>query len=122
MTMSVHSLAFAVFMMALGTSLLKAGKPEDAESLARRCVQVRKRVLPEGDWQVAEARNLLGACLQAQSRFEEAEGLLLQSLDVLRERRGTSDAHTRTANRRLAELYAAWGRPEEAAKYRENDP
>jgi len=125
-------------MMALGALLLQAGpsdgapaKPGEpaaragrpaARALARQCVEVRRRSLPEGHWQIAEAQSLLGACLQAEGKFERAEELLLQSLDVLRESRGPSDEHTRTAIRRLGELYEAWGRPQEAAKYRATAP
>ena len=109
-------------MLALGTLLLDEGESDGAESLARQCVEVRRRALPEGHWQIAEAQGLLGACLQAQRKFERAEQLLLQSLDVLRKSRGPSDEHTQTAIRRLAELYEAWGRPKEAAKYRANGP
>ena len=109
-------------MLASGTVLLQAGEPDKAESLARQCVEVRRRSLPAGHWQVAEAQSLLGACLQAQHKFERAEEQLLQSLDALRESRGPSDEHTRTAIRRLRKLYEAWGRPLEAAKYRANAP
>ncbi len=109
-------------MLALGTLLLRAGEPDEAEPLARKCVEVRRRSLPEGHWQIAEAQSLLGACFGAQRKFERAEELLLQSLDVLRESRGPSDEHTRTAMRRLGELYEAWGRPQEAAKYRATAP
>ncbi len=109
-------------MLASGTVLLQAGEPDKAESLARQCVEVRRRSLPAGHWQVAEAQSLLGACLQARREFESAEELLLQSLDALRESRGPSDEHTRTAIRRLRKLYEAWGRPLEAAKYRANAP
>jgi len=109
-------------MLASGTVLLQAGESDRAESLARQCVEVRRRSLPAGHWQVAEAQSLLGACLQAQHKFERAEEQLLQSLDALRESRGPSDEHTRTAIRRLGELYEAWGRPLEAAKYRANAP
>ena len=109
-------------MLALGTLLLGEGESNGAESLARQCVEVRRRALPEGHWQIAEAQSLLGACLHAQREFERAEQLLLQSLDVLRQSRAATDRHTATTIRRLAELYEAWGRPEEAAKYRAAAP
>jgi serine/threonine-protein kinase len=90
--------------------------------LLRRCVEVRRQVLPEGHWQVAEAQSLLGACLTARQEYEDAEEHLLHSVDVLRASRGPADEHTRTAIRRLGELYEAWGRPQEAAKYRATAP
>ncbi len=109
-------------MLALGTLLLRTGESDEAESLARQCAEVRRRGLPEGHWQIAEAQSLLGACIQAEREFEQAEELLLQSLDVLRASRKPSDEHTRSAIRHLGELYEAWGRPEEAAKYRATAP
>ena len=109
-------------MLALGTLFLRAGEEERAAELACECVELRRRALPEGHWQIAEAQSLLGASLTARRGYKDAEEQLLQSLDVLRLSRGAADEHTRTAQRRLAELYAAWGRPGQAAKYREAEP
>jgi serine/threonine-protein kinase len=109
-------------MLALGALLLRTGDAEQAELLLRRCVELRGQLLPKRHWQIAEAQSLLGACLATQQKYEQAEELLLQSLDILQQSRGAADPHTKTTRRRLADLYEAWARPQEAAKYRSTTP
>ena len=61
------------------------------------------------------AKNVQGAALTGLRRYSEAEKLLLASLPALA---GSPIADLPQRGRaRLAELYTAWGKPEEAAKY-----
>ena len=69
--------------------------------------------LPADSWQVAAAMNAEGAALVGLGHFEQAEPLLVHSLDALgrhRFRDSTRGKH------RLVELYEAWGKPEQATK------
>ena len=51
-------------------------------------------------------------------RFEEAERYLIESYLSIRATRGDDGFFTRRVLRRVIELYEAWGRPDEGAKYR----
>jgi hypothetical protein len=56
--------------------------------------------------------------LSSQKRYEEAEPLLLESYNSLKEHLGASDPGTGETLRRLVVLYEAWGKPAQAAKNR----
>ena len=71
--------------------------------------------LPDDHWLIAMARNVQGAALAGLRRYPEAEKLLLSSLPALS---GSPIADLPQRGRaRLAELYTAWGKPEQAEKY-----
>ena len=110
---------FAVSPMVGLASLLIDGKAYgEAGLLLREALDILNDGLPDTRWRVVEAQSLLGHCLAGQRRFEEAEALLLESHVALREERGLDDQSTRQALQRLIGLYEAWGRPEEAERYR----
>ncbi len=106
-------------LMGLGHLELKAGEPGRAEPLLREAVEVRRQVLPPGHWLSARSRSLLGVALAAQGRYSEAEPLLVDSLEVIRAARREGDRETREALARVVELYAGWGRADEAERYRQ---
>jgi tetratricopeptide (TPR) repeat protein len=87
----------------------------DALETSTEALRILRLNLPEEHWQVAMARNVQGAALAGLKRYVEAEKLLLASLPSL----AGSPIHDLPARgrERLAALYAAWGRPEDAAKY-----
>jgi eukaryotic-like serine/threonine-protein kinase len=76
------------------------------------------RVSPEDDWNVAEAEGILGRYLAARGRLAEAEVCLRESYHGLEQSRGPRAIYTRTAARRLADLYQATGRAGLAAELR----
>ena len=88
---------------------------DDALATSTEALRILRINLPEEHWQVAMAKNVEGAALAGLKRYAEAEKLLLASLPSL----AGSPIHDlpRHGRERLAALYAAWGRPEEAAKY-----
>jgi hypothetical protein len=53
-----------------------------------------------------------------QKRFAEAEPLLLESYNTLKNKLTAQDLRLKKVAQLLAELYEAWGRPQEAARYR----
>jgi len=105
-------------LLCLGALCVESRDPIRAEPYLREAVRIWHRTHTEGDWHTAEAETWLGECLTAQGRYEEAEPLLLAGYEVIREHRGADDPRTRRALDRILGLYASWGRPERAARYR----
>jgi serine/threonine protein kinase/tetratricopeptide (TPR) repeat protein len=117
----------AIYTINLGAVHLARGRPQLAEPLLREGLRVRllspqmvpnrRRIFPDDDCTVAATRSLLGAALVALARYAEAEALLL---DARRELMGSS-APPRDVNvttQRLVDLYSAWGKRDDAARYR----
>lgn len=100
-----------------GLSWLDLGRPADAERAFRESLELRRASLPEGHWLVASSKSALGASLAAQNRWLEAEPLLLEGYDGLVAARGAEHALSRDAAARLAELYRAWGRADDAGTW-----
>jgi serine/threonine protein kinase len=102
----------------LGDLLTAGGRAAEAEPLLRECLESRRKALPQGHPKTAEAEVLLGDCLMARKQYALAEPLLLDSYRVLAKDPGTPEAERRQARQRLVELYEAWGKPSEAARWR----
>jgi hypothetical protein len=86
---------------------------------ARDAANEARRILVAGlgptHWQVAMAANVEGAALTGLRDYAAAEPLLVDSLPHLA---GSPIPDLQARGReRLARLYAAWGRPAEAARY-----
>ncbi len=98
-------------------SLLVARGAGEAEELARQALETFGRQKTPNAWRVADARSVLGQCLAAGGRFEEAEPLLIESYPTIRDAKGADSRYARDAAARIVELYRAWGRPDEASEY-----
>jgi hypothetical protein len=105
----------------LGTLLVQAGRPAEAEPVLRECLGFRETKQP-GDWSTFHIRSLLGGALLAQKKLTEAEPLLRQGYEGLKQREDKIPAASKTrvaeALERLVQLAEATGRPDEAAKWR----
>jgi hypothetical protein len=86
---------------------LAQGQATAAEPLARRAVEIRRRVLPKGNWQTASAESLLGAVLTALGRYNEAEPLFIGAQGVLKDIPGTQGQEARENRARLAAVETA---------------
>ncbi len=102
----------------LGKILTALGESARGEQYLRRALEVRSRVLFAGHPMILEAQGALGECLTTQERYAEAESLLNESYAALKSHLGQGDPRTTEAARRLARLYDAWHKPEQAAQYR----
>jgi serine/threonine protein kinase/Tfp pilus assembly protein PilF len=89
-----------------------------AEPLLRQALRIRRRAYPTGDWRIAVAESLLGACLTALARYDEAEPLLVNANAALKDVAGQQGREATATRDRLVALYEAWARPEKAAAYR----
>jgi eukaryotic-like serine/threonine-protein kinase len=108
----------ALFTLNLGRVQLLRKEAADAEPLLRKAVTIRERAYPAGNWRIGEAKGLLGECLTALGRYEEAEALLLDARRLLKEGPGWEGEQAQANRLRLIALYEAWGHPEKATAYR----
>lgn len=95
--------------------LLARGDYAGARDAAAAARKVLASNLAPTHWQVAMAENAEGAALAGLRQYTAAEALLLDSLPRLA---GAPIPDLQARGReRLARLYAAWGRPADAARY-----
>jgi eukaryotic-like serine/threonine-protein kinase len=105
----------------LGLTLLKAGKPAEAEPVLRECLAVRAKKQPD-DWLTFNTKAMLGGALVGQKKYAEAEPLLLAGYEGMKQREARIPKQGKVrlteALEHLVRLYDAWGRPESAAEWR----
>jgi serine/threonine protein kinase len=94
----------------------------DAEAAARRALAIRLDRHPD-HWTRFDGMSLLGGALAGQKKFAEAEPLLIQGYEGLKERRERIPFLWRTkrpaqAGARVVELYEAWGKKDKADEWR----
>jgi serine/threonine-protein kinase len=124
---SDHQL-IAIYTINLASVQLARAQPKAAEALLReglrirlrspRMVPNRRRIFPEDDWSIAATKNLLGASLIALARYPEAEEVLVQTRRDLDALSPPAQRDVDATNARFVDLYTAWGKPGEAARYR----
>jgi eukaryotic-like serine/threonine-protein kinase len=107
----------AVYLRNLASVLVTLKKPAEGEALARESLKIFRADDPDF-WRVPDTESVLGSCLAAQGRFEEAEPLLTGSYPLLAKDSGDGAKQAPEALKRIVDLYAAWGKPERAAAYR----
>ena len=105
-------------LLGLGDVLVKRGDAKNAEPLLRKCLQIRRKTLREGHRQIASAESVLGACLTALARFDEAEPLVVESYERIKDKVGEHHTWTLEALQYVIDLYDAWGKLATAAEYR----
>jgi WD40 repeat protein len=105
----------------LGLNLLQQQKYADAEARLRECLRVHEKKEPDS-WLFFNAKLLLGGSLVGQKKFAEAEPLLQDGYEGLRQRHETiSDSGKGgliDALERIAELYGVWGKKVQADQWR----
>jgi len=105
-------------LMVQGVIYSQTGRTAEAEKLLREAVRIRAENVPETHFLRATANGTLGEFLTTQARFPEAESFLLASYESLKKSQAENSPRTRLALQRLANLYEAWNKPEQAAPYR----
>jgi tetratricopeptide (TPR) repeat protein len=109
----------------VGQAILDGKAYADAESLLRESLSLGEQKVPDAR-DTHNARSLLGGALLGQKRYGDAEPLLLQghaglkecAVKIPPESRSWEQGRLTTAVERLVQLYDAWGKPDEAAKWR----
>ncbi len=93
------------------------GKYVDALLSARAAKEMFTSALSASNWKTAIAQSVNGAALAGVRMYPEAERELLQAYTLLNQDAAALPTYRTLARRYLAELYMAWGRPAEAARY-----
>jgi serine/threonine protein kinase/Flp pilus assembly protein TadD len=102
----------ALALVDLADLLVLAGKHEEGLDTSMEALDVLREGLSDDSPEVARAESVLGAALIGLLQYEDAEGVLLRSYEVLRAARGPGSAETQAAIRSLVRLYELQGRPE----------
>src|SRR6185312_9428514 len=104
-------------MAYLSQLLLLERQYTGAESQSRETLQILEKISPNSWWRYY-SQSLLGAALAAQKRYGEAEPLLVSGYTGMVQRKATIPSPNRQnlvdAGVRVAELYRAWGRLDQA--------
>jgi hypothetical protein len=87
----------------------------------RDALTIQTRALPD-DWSRFYTRGLLGGALAGQGRYGEAEPLVVEGYEGLKDRAAkvprTAPPFLSEAAGRVVRLYEAWGKPEQAAAWK----
>jgi tetratricopeptide (TPR) repeat protein len=105
----------------VGLDLLKAGRPAEAEPLLRACLAVRQKQQPD-DWLTFSTKSVLGGALLDQKKCADAEPLLVQGYEGMKQREDQIPQAGRfrlaEAAERLVRLYLALGSKDKADEWR----
>jgi tetratricopeptide (TPR) repeat protein len=102
----------------LGVTLTREGKAAEGEPYLRESLAIRTKVVRLDSFWIPYTESALGECLTAQQRYTEAEPILTDGYTGLIWKLGEKDLRTIEARQRLAKLYDAWDKPEQAGLYR----
>ena len=101
----------------LAVAMTRTGEAVAAEPILRENLGYAQAKGLEGNAAVDYVTASLGECLFAQKRYPEAEECLRRGYDLLRQNRGEQAPKTVEAVHLLHDLYLAWNKPSEAARY-----
>ena len=103
---------------ALGLALTRDDRAAEGESFLRVAYDHGGKLdRAEFAHNFGNLETAFGECLLAQKRYAEAEPLLLTGYDDLKQRLGAQNRLTIQATCRLQDLYMAWNKPAEAARF-----
>ncbi len=105
-------------LAALSRALILADKPRQASPHLQEAMEKYRKLRDKSPSDSLTSAGILGECLTLLKRYEEAERLLNASYDGLKPIRGAQSPEMVEARQRLVKLYDAWGRPEQAARFR----
>jgi tetratricopeptide (TPR) repeat protein len=106
-----------VALRELGALQLETGRADEAVPLLRESLEIHRQAYSDTSRATAITEGLLGAGLTAQGAYPEAEEHLLRTYDTWKDQNDSTNSYLQTTLSRLATLYEAWGKSEEAARY-----
>jgi eukaryotic-like serine/threonine-protein kinase len=105
----------------IGLALLQAGDFAGAEPILRETLAIREKTQPDA-WSTFNTKSTLGGALLGQKKYAEAEPLLLQGFEGMKQRETTipplAKIRLTEALERLVQVYEAQGKQADAAKWR----
>lgn len=108
-------------LSAAGRALIDAQAYVAAEPLLRESLSLAERQVPDA-WTTHHVKSLLGGALLGQRNYSDAEPFLIQGYAGLKECAAKippeEQSYLTTAQERLVELYDAWGKPDDAVRWR----
>jgi tetratricopeptide (TPR) repeat protein len=117
-----ESPAYATELAVFGLDRLQRKKWDEAEPVLRESLAIRRKIVPN-DWTTFNIRSQLGGALLGQGKYADAEPLLLEGYGGMKERLAKipPDGRIRLTEslERLVQIYDSWGKPAEAAKWRD---
>jgi tetratricopeptide (TPR) repeat protein len=96
------------YLVNLSRLQLARGEADKAEPTLRHALELRQGLYPAEDWRIAQVKSLLGEALTKQTRYAEAETLLLDAVNLLKPIPGPQAQEAADNRARLASLYGAW--------------
>jgi serine/threonine protein kinase/Tfp pilus assembly protein PilF len=109
-------------LVLLGLNLLRQNKSADAEVALRECLAIHEKKEPDA-WLTFNAKSVLGGALLAQKKYADAEPLLLQGYEGMKQREASipplRKARLAEALERLVQFYQATGQKDQAEKWRQ---
>ncbi len=112
-----NSLAASRGQTGLADVLNQLGRYEEAREIAAGALAARRAGLPEGHWRVMSAQSVFADALAGLGRFDEAEPLMLEAAKAFTSDTSMSPGRVRPVLRRVVEMYARWGKPDEQARW-----
>jgi eukaryotic-like serine/threonine-protein kinase len=104
-----------------GWNLLELKDFPAADPLLRECLSIREKADPDS-WLTFNTRSLLGGALLGQKKYADAEPLLVQGYEGMKDREKTIPPNGKVrlpeAAARLVELYLALDKPDEVKKWK----
>jgi eukaryotic-like serine/threonine-protein kinase len=108
-------------MNSLAGTYLNSKRWAEALATARECLELRAKKMPD-DWWRFYTMSQLGAALTGQTKYAEAEPMLLQGYDGLKAREAKIPAMGKKflaeAAARIVPFYEAWGKKDKADEWR----
>jgi serine/threonine-protein kinase len=98
--------------------LVDGKRYDEAEALYLEALEIRRQAIGEEDAMVGLTLGSLGRLHALREEYARAESLYHRALDLFLPERTERSPNARRLHRELAEVYAAWGRDEEARKFR----
>ncbi len=113
-----ESAAYAGELAGLGLNLLLQQKHAEAEKTLRECLTLRAKQQPDA-WTTFNTKSLLGDALLGQKKYADAEPLLVEGYEGMKQREAklppqAKDLRLKEALERLVRLYEATGMKEKA--------
>jgi tetratricopeptide (TPR) repeat protein len=108
-------------MVELGRNNLKLKRFAQAEGVLREVLALKEKTAPD-KWARFYAQSSLGAALAGEKKYAEAEPLLVEGYEGLKQRENQLGPDTKKylveAGERVVAMYQAWGKPDKAAEWR----